>query len=330
MCTFSLLILLFVGASLTTLAQQPFEQFGVKVKVLSLSNGHYPEFFANDSLRRVGSVVYNRRLHRIAYLLPPDSLVSHPKPEVASRWLSPDPLAYKFSHISPYAYVENNPLNYVDPDGRSGIATIDKNNHTITISSNMILYGSAANTQLAKSTAADVENAWNAANGTVKIGNEVYNVRFKITGSYVNYPTKDEVDNNKSAENNYIKVSDCIDGNISYMDAAGSNTGEYLTKNIQAECSTTEGHEMGHGYGEEHTSDNLIGQGTPSIMAARGTKVDAKFQYDPKASPGSRGGTVNPETRKVSQADIDNLGLDKLQFDKQNKANVGGLTNTIH
>ena len=62
----------------------------------------YPEFFANDSLRRIGSVVYNTRLRRIAYLLPGDSLVGRPRPEVTSRWFSPDPLAEKFMSISPY------------------------------------------------------------------------------------------------------------------------------------------------------------------------------------------------------------------------------------
>jgi hypothetical protein len=102
----------------TAQAQQPFERFGVEVKVLTLSNGRYPEFFDNDSLRRIGSVVYDTRLHRVAYLLPPDSLVGRPKPEVTSRWLSLDPLAAKYPGISPYAYVANNPVIYVDPDGR--------------------------------------------------------------------------------------------------------------------------------------------------------------------------------------------------------------------
>lgn len=33
-------------------------------------------------------------------------------------WLSVDPLADKYPHISPYAYCAWNPMNYVDPDGR--------------------------------------------------------------------------------------------------------------------------------------------------------------------------------------------------------------------
>ena len=40
------------------------------------------------------------------------------------RWASPDPLADKYYSISPYAFCNNNPVNYIDPDGR-GIYSID-------------------------------------------------------------------------------------------------------------------------------------------------------------------------------------------------------------
>ncbi len=113
-----LLLTLFVGITPALYAQQPFERFGVKVKVLTLSNGRYQEFFTNDSLRRIGSVVYNTRLRKIAYLLPPDSLVGRIRSEVTSRWVSPDPLAEKMMYITPYAYGLNNPVRFFDPDGR--------------------------------------------------------------------------------------------------------------------------------------------------------------------------------------------------------------------
>ncbi|OAE90529.1 hypothetical protein SU65_12390 [Flavobacterium psychrophilum] len=35
-----------------------------------------------------------------------------------SLWLNVDPLAKNYPNISPYAYVANNPLRYIDPDGR--------------------------------------------------------------------------------------------------------------------------------------------------------------------------------------------------------------------
>ena len=37
----------------------------------------------------------------------------------AVRWTSPDPLCEKYYHISPYAFCNNNPIKYVDPDGRA-------------------------------------------------------------------------------------------------------------------------------------------------------------------------------------------------------------------
>jgi hypothetical protein len=43
-----------------------------------------------------------------------------------------------------------------------------------------------------------------------------------------------------------------------------------------------------------------------------------------------KSGTINPEKRKVTQKDIDNLNLDKLDFDENNKANLGKITNKWH
>ena len=41
-------------------------------------------------------------------------------PDLA-RWTTQDPLADQYPGISPYAYCNNNPVNFVDPDGRDGI-----------------------------------------------------------------------------------------------------------------------------------------------------------------------------------------------------------------
>jgi hypothetical protein len=40
---------------------------------------------------------------------------------VIARWMGIDPLAEKYPNISLYAYVANNPINVIDPDGRFGI-----------------------------------------------------------------------------------------------------------------------------------------------------------------------------------------------------------------
>ncbi|MBD2770407.1 hypothetical protein IC235_21180 [Hymenobacter sp. BT664] len=130
---YALSLLLALGLGRSVYAQQPFLKYGVTVKVATLSNGRFQEFFTNDSLRRIGSVVYDTHLHRVAYLLPPDSLMGHAKPDITSRWMSPDPLAEKFMYVSPYVFVENNPVRYMDPDGRE---LIDPNGKRVSVQFN--------------------------------------------------------------------------------------------------------------------------------------------------------------------------------------------------
>jgi RHS repeat-associated protein len=39
-------------------------------------------------------------------------------PAIGPRWMVPDPLAEKYYSISPYTYCANNPMRYIDLDGR--------------------------------------------------------------------------------------------------------------------------------------------------------------------------------------------------------------------
>lgn len=103
-------------------SQNPFESIGVKnIKVLTFSNGKFNEFFDNDTIVQIGSVLYNTKSNEIVAFVERDTTYSEAtlKPEITSRWLSPDPLAAKFPAITPYAYGANNPIFFIDPDGRA-------------------------------------------------------------------------------------------------------------------------------------------------------------------------------------------------------------------
>lgn len=73
-------------------------------------------------------------------------------------------------------------------------------------------------------------------------------MNFVVNGSYNANLKESDVTGNTDIKNNYFKVVESgID--ISYADGVGSNTGQFLLKNISANGSTTEAHEFGHGYG---------------------------------------------------------------------------------
>jgi uncharacterized protein RhaS with RHS repeats len=86
-----------------------------------LSNGKFQEFFPNDTLVPIGSIMYNTVTGEVVAFLTRDTMYAeyNLEPELVSRWLSPDPLAEKYMQWSPYNFVLNNPIRLIDPDGRS-------------------------------------------------------------------------------------------------------------------------------------------------------------------------------------------------------------------
>ena len=64
---------------------------------------------------------------------------------VYNRFNSMDPLCEKYPHLSPYAYCGNDPVNFVDPDGRDYFVIIDEMNKTMTITANYYAMGKDMN-----------------------------------------------------------------------------------------------------------------------------------------------------------------------------------------
>lgn len=211
-----------------------------------------------------------------------------------------------------------------------GEAELQPLKNLLVIHAELIFYGDAANDMLSFQIAKDIEDHWNETRGTVRISQHRYYVSFNIKGMYNSSLTPSEVYENTNPRNNYFRIEEYANGNISFVDGINSNTGYFKLENL-LNNSTTAAHEFGHTLGLHHPHRlDIRGKGTPGIMYPRGTLVDPEFQYYPDVAPGEKGGTLNPFTRRVLQNDIDDLHLGRLDFDESGFAIVGDFTSVWH
>ena len=210
-----------------------------------------------------------------------------------------------------------------------GEVEIDTVNRHFNIYSHIVLYGDAANEEMARLMSDEIASLWNEPGGFVFYKDQHFTPRFIITGEAKPGIDQLEVISNTNARNNYFRVEEFIHGNISFVDGLGCNSGYFLVENLYS-GSTTAAHEYGHTLGLDHPKYlDIRGNGVPGIMYPRGTLVDAEFQYDPTKPAGETGGTMHPMKRKVKQEDIDSLRIEKLNFVNR-KAVLGWFTNVYH
>lgn len=66
------------------------------------------------------------------------------------RWFVIDPKVEKYNGVAPYAYALNNPVKYIDPNGKDVRVGIDVANRKITLSSTIFVIGMNAEEQIEK------------------------------------------------------------------------------------------------------------------------------------------------------------------------------------
>ena len=209
------------------------------------------------------------------------------------------------------------------------MGTAEIENQSLTIYSHIITYGNAAEETLTALIAEEIETMWNEPKGTIQIDGLFFQIRFKITSSYSPALTDIDIFQNLDPRNNYFRIEEFAQGNISFVDGLGCNSGYFKLENLY-KGSTTAAHEYGHTLGLDHPDDiDLRGKGVPGIMYPRGTLVDPQYQYEPDKPAGTKGGTMHPMYRKVKQEDIELLKLNKLDFENS-RAIIGDFTNYWH
>ncbi|MBN1971954.1 MAG: hypothetical protein JW870_21560 [Candidatus Delongbacteria bacterium] len=109
-------------------AQSPIGELGM----LSLSNGRYDEVHEYTQYERIGSAIIDMETMKIVSFIDSDSMkgISEIDQIMTTRFLSVDPMARKYPEMNPYGYCANNPILYVDPDGRDLVIWYNNNqNH---------------------------------------------------------------------------------------------------------------------------------------------------------------------------------------------------------
>ncbi|MCO6173615.1 hypothetical protein NHF50_01010 [Flavobacterium sp. NRK F10] len=93
-----------------------------------MSKGKYLEFHDLDSIVTIGSVRFNVYKNQIVGHIVQDTLNPDAQPigDVTGRWMSPDPLSEEFPEWSPYTMSFDDPIKFVDPDGRAPLDYFDK------------------------------------------------------------------------------------------------------------------------------------------------------------------------------------------------------------
>ncbi|MFT5915402.1 MAG: hypothetical protein ACI81T_001903, partial [Bacteroidia bacterium] len=133
--------------------------------LLTLSNGQFAEIHIEKDKVQIGNVIFDTKSRKVVEFVAENSVSE----SLAGRFLSIDPLASKYPDIAPYAFVMNNPIRYLDPDGR---IVVDANGNIIA-------------TKVGETTEGDYDDTTYSQNGNEVIVNEII-AKFDVLEIYTN------------------------------------------------------------------------------------------------------------------------------------------------
>ncbi len=223
----------------------------------------YNHYYPYGALMNISSAStqpykYNgKELNRLNRLLWYDQSARQYNP-ILGRFMSMDPLCEKYYSISPYAFCANNPVKYVDLDGRDYRLKFDLESRTVTVYANFEVAEGAE--ELFKATA----DFWNNLNYEI----DGYNVNFNITseadanGGYLN--TFSVVGTEGETNDCQTQIGGCDGKNVRVYKGGDKNTAS---------------HEVGHSIGLIHYDEYSNSDAVDHLMyytqsGRQGTKVE--------------------------------------------------------
>ena len=226
------------------------------------------------------------------------------------RWFARDPLEGKYPYLSPYTYVENNPMFFTDSDGKDAIVTIRGN--TITVKAVIYVDNSGKNKLNIAKLKNGIMKYWG---GNHKDSSGKYNVKFdiqvrekptvKLSFSDNIYSTQDIGKVFENGSENYIKPE-----KNEFRSFVQGNTGNWAVDDYDSVYA----HEIGHILGltdlySDYVPDPLrngVEYGGSKIVSDERTEQE-KADYFEK-TPHKSVDYTDDDTELMASASVNNKG----------------------